>query len=136
MSRLNSLKSAATLSDLARLLQFKPSALSYILFKQSAAAKYRTFEIPKRKGGTRTIKAPSGALKLVQRKLSVLLQDCADEISEAKNRKDRIAHGFKRKRSIMTNARQHRNRRYVFNLDLEDFSPSKRGDGDSANRVS
>jgi RNA-directed DNA polymerase len=124
MSSLSSLKSAATLSDLAKLLQFKPSALSYILFKQSAAAKYKTFEIPKRNGGTRTIKAPTDALKLVQRKLSVLLQDCADEINSAKHRKDRIAHGFKRKRSIITNARQHRNRRYVFNVDLEDFFPS------------
>ncbi|MBI4455885.1 MAG: RNA-directed DNA polymerase [Acidobacteria bacterium] len=124
MSRLNNLKSTATLSDLARLLQFKPSGLSYILFKQPAATKYKTFEILKRKGGTRTIKAPSNPLKLVQQRLSILLQDCVDEINKAKNRKDRIAHGFKRKRSIITNARQHRNRRYVFNIDLEDFFPS------------
>jgi RNA-directed DNA polymerase len=47
-----------------------------------------------------------------------------DEINTANNRKDRIAHGFKRKRSIITNARQHSNRRYVFNIDLEDFFPS------------
>ncbi len=124
MSRLASLKSTATLSDLANLLQFKPSALSYILFKQPAAVKYRTFDIPKRRGGTRTIEAPIDALKFVQQRLSVLLQDCVDEINEAKNRKDRVAHGFKRKRSIITNAGQHRNRRYVFNIDLEDFFPS------------
>lgn len=124
MARLNSLKSTAALSDLAKLLQFKPSGLSYILFKQPPSAKYKTFEIPKRNGGTRTIKAPIDALKLVQQKLSILLQDCVDEINSAKNRKDRIAHGFKRKRSIVTNARQHRNRRYVFNIDLEDFFPS------------
>jgi retron-type reverse transcriptase len=124
MSSLSSLKSAATLSDVAKLLQFKPSGLSYILFKQPAAAKYKTFEIPKRSGGTRTIKAPIDALKLLQRRLSVLLQDCADEINLSRHRKDRIAHGFKRKRSIITNAKQHRNRRYVFNVDLEDFFPS------------
>ena len=124
MSRLKSLKSTATLSDLAKLLQFKPSALSYILFKQSAATKYKTFEIPKRNGGTRIINAPGDALKLVQKKLSILLQDCLDEINHARNRKDRIAHGFKRGRSIITNASQHRNRRYVFNIDLEDFFPS------------
>ena len=59
MSALASLKSTATLSELARLLRFKPSALSYILFKQPAATKYRTFEVPKRNGGTRTIQAPS-----------------------------------------------------------------------------
>jgi RNA-directed DNA polymerase len=124
MSRLNNLKSTATLSDLARLLKFKPSALSYILFKQPVAAKYRTFEIPKRKGGTRTIQAPTDGLKLVQQNLSALLQDCIEEINQVKNRKDRIAHGFKRKRSIITNASRHRYRRYVFNIDLENFFPS------------
>ena len=39
-------------------------------------------------------------------------------------RKDRAAHGFKRGRSIITNAQQHRHRRWVFNFDLEDFFPS------------
>ncbi len=124
MSKLNALRSASNLGDLARLLQFRPRALAYILYKQSAAAKYKTFEIPKRNGGTRVIKAPIDALKLLQQRLSILLQDCADEINGAKNRKDRISHGFKRRRSIITNARRHRNRRYVFNIDLEDFFPS------------
>ena len=123
MFRLASLKSTKSLSDLAKLLHFKPAGLSYILYKQ-AAPKYRIFDIPKRKGGTRTIKAPADQLKLVQEKISDLLQDCLDEVNEAKQRKDRIAHGFKRKRSIITNARQHRNRRHVFNIDLENFFPS------------
>ena len=86
--------------------------------------KYTTFQIPKRNGGQRTIKAPVDALKLLQRKLSDLLQDCVDEVNIANKRKDRTANGFKRKRSIVTNARQHRHRRWVFNLDLEDFFPS------------
>jgi RNA-directed DNA polymerase len=124
MSSLDSLKSISTLRGLARLLRYKPSKLSYVVFKQPAATKYRTFEIPKRKGGTRTIQAPNDALKLVQQRLSALLQDCLDEINEAKNRKDRVAHGFKRRRSIITNARRHRNRRHVFNIDLENFFPS------------
>jgi hypothetical protein len=124
MSRLSDLKSTATLSDFAELLGFTPSGLSYVLFKLPTAAKYKTFEIPKRNGGTRIIKAPVDALKNAQRKLSTLLQDCAAEINIAKGRKDLIAHGFKRERSIITNAREHRSRRYVFNLDLEDFFPS------------
>jgi RNA-directed DNA polymerase len=102
MSRLESLKSTKTRRGLAKLLQFKPSALPYILFKQLTANKYKTFTIPKRKGGTRTIKAPTDRLKLMQQRLSDLLQDCAAEINEAKKRKDRIAHGFKRARSIVT----------------------------------
>jgi RNA-directed DNA polymerase len=124
MLRLARLKSISSRRELARLLEFKPSALAYLLFKKPAASNYKVFEIPKRKGGTRTIKAPTDALKLLQQRLSDLLQDCADEINAAKKRKDRIAHGFKRKRSILTNAQQHRNRRYVFNIDLEDFFPS------------
>src|SRR6266550_7065776 len=109
---------------MATLLQSTSSSLSYILFKQPDAAKYKTFEVPKRSGGKRTIHAPINALKLIQKKLSVLLQDCVDEINTAKNLQNRVSHGFTRKRSIITNARQHRNRRYVFNLDLENFFPS------------
>src|SRR6266851_9346284 len=123
MSRLASLKAATSLSDVAEVLEFKPQALSYILYKQPEATKYKTFQIPKRNGGQRTINAPVDALKLLQRKLSDLLQDCVDEINTAKHRKDRTAHGFKRKRSIITNARQHRHRRWVFNLDLKISSP-------------
>lgn len=124
MSRLAAFKASTSLSDLARLLSLKPSTLSYILYKQPETKKYTTFQIPKRNGGHRTIKAPVNALKFAQRRLSDLLQDCVEEININKHRKDRIAHGFKRKRSIITNARQHRHRRYVFNLDLEDFFPS------------
>lgn len=124
MSRLATLKTATSLSDVAKLLDFKPKAVSYILYKQPEATKYKIFQIPKRNGGQRTIKAPIDALKLLQHRLSDLLQDCVDEINTANLRKDRTAHGFKRKRSIITNARQHRHRRWVFNLDLEDFFPS------------
>jgi retron-type reverse transcriptase len=124
MSRLEALKSAQTLSDVARLLLFKPSALSYLIIKQPSAGKYTTFAIPKRTGGARTIKAPAARLKLLQASLSDLLQDCLDEIDKARNRKDNIAHGFKRGRSIITNATQHRKRRWVLNLDLQDFFPS------------
>ncbi len=124
MCRIATLKAASTLSDVARLLDFKPKSVSYILYKQAATAKYKTFQIPKRNGGQRTICAPVDALKALQHKLSDLLQDCVDEINAANKRKDRTAHGFKRKRSIITNARQHRHRRWVFNLDLEDFFPS------------
>ena len=124
MPRLASLKAATSLNDVAELLDYKPSRLAYILYKQPDEAKYRTFEIPKRSGGQRTIKAPEDRLKLLQSKVSDLLQDCVDEINKDTNRKDKAAHGFKRKRSIITNARQHRHRRWVFNLDLEDFFPS------------
>lgn len=127
MSQLTALKAASTLHDVASILGFKASALSYLLYVRSEATKYKTFEIPKRDGGTRQIAAPVVELKFLQRRLADVLQNCVDEINRANKRSDddeqpdRIAHGFKRKRSIITNARQHRNKRFVFNLDLEDF---------------
>jgi len=124
MSKLLALRCAKSLSDLAILLDFRPSKVSYILYKQLSADKYSTFLIPKRGGGHRTICAPQGGLKLLQRKLADLLQDSLDEINQEHQRKDRIVHGFKRNRSIITNARRHRNRRWVLNVDIKDFFPS------------
>lgn len=124
MSRLASLQAARSLSDLARLLNFEPKRMSFIVYKLPGRAKYRTFQIAKGSGGQRTIQAPADTLKILQRQLSDLLQDCAEEIVAARQLKDRTAHGFKRKHSIISNARQHRNRRWIFNLDLEEFFPS------------
>ena len=127
MSQLTALKAASTLHQVAAILGFKPSAVSYLLYVWPEATKYKTFDIPKRSGGVRQIAAPVDELKLLQRRLADVLQNCVDEINKANKRSDddehpdRIAHGFKRKRSIVTNARRHRNKRFVFNLDLEDF---------------
>jgi RNA-directed DNA polymerase len=124
MSRLAALKAASTLADLADLLHFKPAALAYLVYKLQPSAKYTTFSIPKRGGGTRTIDAPISQLKRLQQNLAELLQDCWDEIQQQAGRKDLIAHGFRRGRSIFTHARKHRNRNYVLNVDLKDFFPS------------
>ena len=127
MSRLSDMQSAADLSDVARLLGLKPQSLSHTLYIKPPASKYKTFDIPKRSGGTRQICAPVKDLKYLQRQLAEVLQDCLEEINKTNNRSDdskhpdRIAHGFKRGRSIISNARQHRNRRYVFNVDIQDF---------------
>ena len=121
MSRLQSLKNASTLHDVATLLNFKPKALSYILYRKIPATKYRSFVLPKASGGQRLIQAPSDELKLLQKNLSDLLQDCAAELNATNGWKDQIAHGFKRDRSIVSNACRHRGRRWVFNLDLADF---------------
>lgn len=86
--------------------------------------KYKTFTVPKKSGGVRTISAPSPELKLLQRRLSDGLQNCWDEINTRKNLTKPIAHGFRRGASIFTNASVHRGRRYVFNVDLKDFFDS------------
>ena len=56
LSRLEDLQAARTLSDLARLLNYRPSHLSYLLYKLSPQDRYRSFDIPKSSGGFRTSK--------------------------------------------------------------------------------
>lgn len=127
MSALKKLHDAKSIADVADILGFQKKALSYILYVQPDSDKYKEFDIPKRSGGVRRIAAPQGGLKLIQRRLAVLLQDCLGEINTdtANDNKTKpsgqISHGFKRGLSIRTNAKKHRNRRYVFNIDLIDF---------------
>ncbi len=115
------LKDANTLHDIASLLNFKPHALSYLLYKKPEAARYKKFTIPKRFGGTRQISAPLDDMKGLQRNLAVLLQDCVQVSNEKNKFPNKIAHGFTRGHSITSNAKPHCNHRYVFNLDLNDF---------------
>jgi len=124
MSQLTLLKGASTLHDVAALLGFQPQAVAYILYVKPPLAKYNSFDVPKRGGGVRKIKAPSPDLLLLQQRLADLLQNCVEEINRGRNWKDDLAHGFKRNRSIITNAIKHHKRRYVFNIDLQDFFPS------------
>lgn len=121
MSQLEKLKVATTLHDVAYILGFKPKALAYILYKKPSAKKYTHFEIPKRTGGNRSISAPYPDLMNLQRRLSDLLQNCIREINVDRNIESALSHGFRRKHSIITNATIHRNKRYVFNIDLEKF---------------
>ncbi len=126
MSQLKELKAATTLSDVARLLEIKPGMLSFLLYKKPKAALYAKFAILKRHGGTREIWAPDKDLKLVQHRLANLLQNCVEEINASRGhvedgKRHGVAHGFRRKHTIMTNARAHVTRQYVFNVDLQDF---------------
>lgn len=125
MSALKKLKNATTIAEVADILGFKTKALAYILYRQPDSLRYKEFDIPKKSGGVRHIAAPRGGLKLLQRRLADVLQECLDEINTAASDQAKpfghISHGFKRKLSIRTNAKKHRNRRYVFNVDLIDF---------------
>lgn len=121
MSQLEKLKAATTLHDVAHILGFKPKSLAYLLYKKPSAERYKEFEIPKRTGGKRSISAPYPDLMNLQKRLSDLLQDCISEINVARKIESALSHGFRRKYSIITNATIHRNKRYVFNIDLENF---------------
>ena len=123
-SRLEKLKKTTSLSDLATILGYKANAVSFILYKIPEEEKYIEFGIPKKNGDARKIKAPIVKLKYLQRRLADLLNDCFDEICNKSKHEKSLSHGFRRKHSIITNARKHKNKRYVFNVDLQDFFPS------------
>jgi hypothetical protein len=121
---LQTLRDAKKLEDVAKLLGFKPSGLSFVLYRLPDSKKYTSFEVPKRGGGKRQIRAPEARLSLLQRQLATLLTDCLEELKKEKPPRRALAHGFEKGRSIITNAQLHKRRRYVFNLDLADFFPS------------
>jgi RNA-directed DNA polymerase len=124
MHKLQALRAAENLKDVATLLGFNPSGVSFILYKTPDSEKYNSFEISKRDGGRRQIKAPNPRLSLLQRRLATLLTGCLEELKELTPPRRPLAHGFEKGRSIITNAQLHKRRRYVFNLDLADFFPS------------
>lgn len=124
MSVLEALRSARTRYDVAALLGYKPSALSYIVHRIPKEAKYSIFEIKKKGGGVRRIDAPIPMLKGLQRRLAGVLYDCVSEIEESEKRKNNLSHAFRKGFSIISNAKVHKSRRYVLNLDLQNFFPS------------
>lgn len=79
-------------------------------------SRYRTYTLPKKAGGTRTITEPEPHLKWLQRQLLdrafglLPLPDCV--------------HGFRPGHSILTNARPHTGKPLVVNIDIDEFFPS------------
>lgn len=121
MSKLAALQGASSLSDLARLMGYSPADVSFILFKIPDPVKYRTFQIPKKAGGFRTIMAPEPRLAMLQKRLAEYLYQCISELQKLDPSYLKASHGFQRKRTIVTNAAIHVKKRYVFNIDLDDF---------------
>jgi len=124
MLPIEKLQNINTLGELARLLGYEPKALSYILYKMPARSKYTISAIPKKSGGVRIIKAPDAKLKLLQKRLANFLYLCEKQLIYNSPHKKAVSHGFKKQLSIVTNAYNHRNKRYVFNIDLKDFFPT------------
>lgn len=150
MRKIDALRAVRTKPELALLLGVKASALTYLLYVLKPSTQYSSFEIPKKTGGTRTIHSPSERLKVVQSSLSMLLQDCIEDINKAKPPRapkgrfakteklpaikrtklvdyvftSTLSHGFVRKRSIITNALMHLNKKNVLNVDIKNFFDS------------
>jgi RNA-directed DNA polymerase len=103
-------KSLYSAYDVADILEVTTPKLTYYAYKNRA---YKTFDIPKRRGGTRKISAPANNLRILQMKLNHVLR--------LVYRAHVAVHGFALGRSIVSNAASHAKRRYVLNVDLRDF---------------
>lgn len=77
---------------------------------------YRSFHIPKRRGGYRELSAPYSVLLETQR---WILENILQVIGVS-----HYAHGFVNGRSIVSNAEIHLGKKYLLKMDLEDFFPS------------
>lgn len=121
MSKLAALKAAKSTIDFSHLLGYSASSLTSIIYATPEELKYISFDIPKRNGELRSISAPTEKLKLLQRKLANLLEECEREINPTGKSP---SHGFKKGRSIFSNAAVHRNKKIVVNFDIKDFFPS------------
>ena len=111
-------------NELADFLSIQRKTLTYLLYIEGIDDFYDEFYVPKKNFGFRKIKAPKTKLKYVQKKLAVALLNYQKEISENKKFIFKLSHGFEKGKSIITNAKVHRNKRYVINFDLEDFFDS------------
>lgn len=110
----------STRRELASVLNMQLKALSYVLYKLNPQNLYTSFSIPKKSGGVRNIVAPQKPLANIQNKIAnVLMLQPENKASGSK-----ASHGFIKNKSILTNAKVHRNKKYVLNTDIQDFFPS------------
>ena len=114
-------KNMQTRNELADYLSVPRKKLTHLLYIRKIDNCYVTFTVPKRSGGNREISAPDAELKSIQKKLAFLLQKYRYSLREEKGISPNIAHAFEKKKGIITNARIHRNKRFVVNVDLVDF---------------
>lgn len=110
-----------SIRTLAYALGVQTKQLTGLLYGIKIENCYTSFKISKKNGDERTINAPSKSLKYVQRRLTRLLVKRQEEFFLERNVKNNISHGFSKGKGIKTNAVPHRNKRYVLNVDLENF---------------
>lgn len=104
--------------QIAQAMGITVSELRFLAFSRttSTVSHYVRFEIPKKTGGMRRISAPLRRLKTAQH---WLLANILDKVGLHD-----AAHGFRKQRSIVSNARPHVGADIVLNVDLKDFFPT------------
>ena len=107
------LNPSTTPEDLAALFGTDYGKIKYYYYRGDMARHYLAFEIPKKSGGKRKILAPSDKLKTIQGRIASLLSKLYKPRAPVK--------AFLAGQSIVANARPHCRKKYVFNVDLENF---------------
>lgn len=113
-----------TRDEFADFLGVPRKVLTYILYIKKVDTMYTSFTIPKKNGGERIINAPSDDLKSIQKKLAIALWKYQKRVWLERNIQPNISHAFELEKSIFTNAKIHRNKRFVLNIDLANFFDS------------
>lgn len=110
-----------TRDELAIFLDIPLKILTHQLYINHPNSCYTSFEIKKKSGGIRQIHAPKDGLKNIQRKITNALWNYEKALRINKGIKSNISHAFEKSKSIFTNAKIHRNKKIVLNIDLKDF---------------
>ncbi|WP_219336685.1 retron Ec67 family RNA-directed DNA polymerase/endonuclease [Campylobacter concisus] len=113
-----------TFDQFANLIKIKTVLLKKLLYNITAGKAYISFDIPKKSGGYRTIHAPKKELKKIQKSIVFKILDHIRETEKDKHIKTNISHAFEKGKSIITNAKIHRNKKFILNIDLKDFFDS------------
>lgn len=107
------LNSSTTPAELAALLGTDYGKIKHLYYRSGMLRHYLEFEIPKKNGGKRKILAPSDKLKTLQSRLALLLKKIYNPREPVK--------AFREGSSIVENAWPHCRKKFVFNIDLENF---------------
>ena len=100
-------------SDVAEMLDVKYNDLIYWIYRTPERDRYTTFSILKKNGSARHIDTPNKNIMILQRKLNQVLQSVYVPKPSV--------HGFVSARNVKSNAKPHVNKKWVFNIDLNDF---------------
>lgn len=111
----NNLPAIYNLRHLRKIFQIKKTEQS-LFFGAEKFKNYRSFYIPKKTNGYRKIEAPNEHLLQIQRWINKNILNKLNVSDSAK--------GFKKKSSIVDNAKIHINKELVINLDIKDFFKS------------
>ncbi len=120
---LNKLKRCDSIKDFIKEFDLGLSAkqFGYIVYGLPDYKKYRAFKILKSNGDFRTIHAPKGSLKFLQKQFADIFLQIILEIQKQNHNYLICNHAFERYKSIISNAKNHQKKKFILNIDILNF---------------